>query len=200
MISKEMHSGIVYYTKLFSDNLNIVDLIEQDELSSTSKITKWSSWGPSDNKVIYGERKLIDNSFSEFDASRLDYSITKTITDSIIKCSGDYSKKYNLDIGKLRSLSISKYFQNQGMGQHIDSYGENPKEILSIVLYLNDNYEGGELYFPNQGIQFKPKRGAAYFFPGDKEYIHGVTEVKSSLRYTCPFFWEILEHTGDRKP
>jgi hypothetical protein len=75
-----------------------------------------------------------------------------------------------------------------------------PNYDIASLFYINDDYEGGELYFPNQGIQFKPKRGAAYFFPGDKEYIHGVTEVKTSLRYTCPFFWEILEHTGDRKP
>jgi len=75
-----------------------------------------------------------------------------------------------------------------------------PNYDIASLFYINDDYEGGELYFPLQGIQFKPKRGAAYFFPGDKEYIHGVTEVKGSLRYTCPFFWEILEHTGDRKP
>jgi hypothetical protein len=71
---------------------------------------------------------------------------------------------------------------------------------LASLFYLNDDYEGGELYFPKQGIQFKPKRGAAYFFPGDMNYIHGVTEIKNGIRYTCPFFWTILEHTGNRKP
>lgn len=75
-----------------------------------------------------------------------------------------------------------------------------PYYDIASLFYLNDDYEGGELYFPLQGIQIKPKKGAAYFFPGDKNYIHGVTEVKNSIRYTCPFFWEILEHTGDRKP
>lgn len=71
---------------------------------------------------------------------------------------------------------------------------------LSSLFYLNEDYEGGELYFPLQDIKFKPKRGAAYFFPGDMNYIHGVTEIKSGIRYTCPFFWEITEHTGERKP
>jgi hypothetical protein len=75
-----------------------------------------------------------------------------------------------------------------------------PNYDLSSLFYLNEDYEGGELYFPNQGVQFKPKKGAAYFFPGDMNYIHGVTEIKSGLRFTCPFFWEITEHTGDRKP
>ena len=75
-----------------------------------------------------------------------------------------------------------------------------PHYDISSLFYINDDYEGGELYFPHQNIQFKPKRGSAYFFPGDMNYVHGVTEVKNSYRYTCPFFWEILEHTGDIKP
>jgi hypothetical protein len=75
-----------------------------------------------------------------------------------------------------------------------------PHYDIASLFYINDDYEGGELYFPLQGIQIKPKSGAAYFFPGDKEYIHGVTEITSGMRYTCPFFWNILEHTGDRKP
>lgn len=75
-----------------------------------------------------------------------------------------------------------------------------PNYDLASLFYLNDDYEGGELYFPIQGAQFKPKKGAAYFFPGDRNYIHGVTEVKSGLRFTCPFFWEIIKHTGERKP
>jgi len=75
-----------------------------------------------------------------------------------------------------------------------------PHYDLASLFYLNDDYEGGELYFPLQDIKFKPKRGAAYFFPGDMNYIHGVTEIKNGIRYTCPFFWEILEHTGHIKP
>lgn len=75
-----------------------------------------------------------------------------------------------------------------------------PYYDIASLFYLNDDYEGGELYFPLQGIQFKPKRGAAYFFPGDKNFIHGVTEIKSGIRYTCPFFWTIIKHTGENKP
>lgn len=65
---------------------------------------------------------------------------------------------------------------------------------IAGLFYLNNDYEGGELYFPEQNIQFKPKPGAAYFFPGDKNYIHGVTEIKSGERYTCPFFFTIMKH------
>jgi len=75
-----------------------------------------------------------------------------------------------------------------------------PAYDIASLFYLNEDYVGGELYFPLQDIKFKPKRGAAYFFPGDMNYVHGVTQIEDGIRYTCPFFWEILEHTGDIKP
>jgi len=67
---------------------------------------------------------------------------------------------------------------------------------IAGLFYLNDDYEGGELYFPLQGIEFKPKAGAAYFFPGDKNYIHGVREITSGIRYVVPFFLTILSHNN----
>lgn len=69
---------------------------------------------------------------------------------------------------------------------------------IGTVFYLNDDYEGGVLHFPRQGISFKTKARAAYFFPGDKYYIHGVSKVTSGTRYTCPFFWTISE-LGEQK-
>jgi hypothetical protein len=82
-------------------------------------------------------------------------------------------------------------------GGHPDLEGtpnDFPFYDIASLFYINDDYEGGELYFPEQGIQFKPKAGAAYFFPGDRNYVHGVSEVLSGTRYTCPFFWTVLKH------
>jgi hypothetical protein len=64
---------------------------------------------------------------------------------------------------------------------------------IGTVFYLNDDYEGGELFFPKQNLSFKPKKGAVYFFPGDKNFIHGVTKVTDGCRYTAPFFWTITK-------
>jgi hypothetical protein len=75
-----------------------------------------------------------------------------------------------------------------------------PHYDLAGLFYFNDDYEGGELYFPQHGIEFKPKAGAAYFFPGDMYYTHGVRPVKSGNRFTSPFFWTIMRHTGERQP
>lgn len=76
--------------------------------------------------------------------------------------------------------------------------GNFPWYDLGTIFYLNDDYEGGRLHFPKQGIAFKPKRRAVYFFPGDMNYIHGVEPIKSGTRYTSPWFWTI-EKLGERK-
>jgi len=75
-----------------------------------------------------------------------------------------------------------------------------PHYDIASIFYFNDDYDGGELFFPMQGIEFKPNAGSAYFFPGDKNYVHGVRPVLSGNRYTSPFFWNILKHTGERQP
>jgi hypothetical protein len=71
---------------------------------------------------------------------------------------------------------------------------------LAGLFYFNDDYEGGELYFPQHGIEFQPVAGAAYFFPGDMYYTHGVRPIKSGNRFTSPFFWTITRHTGEKQP
>lgn len=55
---------------------------------------------------------------------------------------------------------------------------------LSIVYFLNDDFEGGELKFPDLDLSIKPKAGTLICFPSDHNYVHGVTPVTSGHRYT----------------
>lgn len=62
------------------------------------------------------------------------------------------------------------------------------------ILYLNDDYDGGELYFPKYNIHIKPKPGTLVFFPSTNMYAHGVTEVTDGVRFTSPHFWIPVKH------
>jgi len=55
---------------------------------------------------------------------------------------------------------------------------------LSNLIYINDDFEGGELFFPDFKLQIKPKPGMLILFPGNTHYLHGVKETKGSTRYT----------------
>jgi hypothetical protein len=66
------------------------------------------------------------------------------------------------------------------------------------VLYLNDDYEGGELYFPDHDIEFKPNKYSYYVFCGGVENIHGVKEITKGTRYTMVSFWDFEEAEYDQ--
>jgi predicted 2-oxoglutarate/Fe(II)-dependent dioxygenase YbiX len=57
---------------------------------------------------------------------------------------------------------------------------------LSALLYLNDDYEGGEITFPHIGFSQKPKAGSLIFFPSNFVFVHEVNAVTSGTRYALP--------------
>lgn len=60
---------------------------------------------------------------------------------------------------------------------------------VGCVMYLNDEYSGGEIYFPAYDIEIKPKPGDMLFFPGSNLYMHGVREIASGERFTITTFY-----------
>lgn len=60
---------------------------------------------------------------------------------------------------------------------------------FGCVLYFNEDYEGGSIYFPNKDIEVKPKANTLAFFPGNDEYLHGVHAITEGIRYTLSTFW-----------
>jgi hypothetical protein len=81
---------------------------------------------------------------------------------------------------------------------HIDAQGPEPWIEFSTIIYLNDEFHGGELYFPNQNLVYKPKKYSAVFFPSaGSEYIHGVTTVSSGIRHTALYMHTSLPNNAD---
>lgn len=92
------------------------------------------------------------------------------------------------------------------LGFHYENHPECDYEsrwiTLGIVLYFNDDYEGGELVFEHKPIKIKPKKGALMVFPASEEYSHAVKEVHGSERIVYAAFvygkqyWDILKRSG----
>lgn len=86
-------------------------------------------------------------------------------------------------------LSIVRWKEGSSQPPHADKPGGYDYREFGSVLYLNDNYEGGNIYFPQYGIDLKPSSRTYAFFPGDLDHLHGVSEIKGNTRYTFPIFW-----------
>lgn len=78
----------------------------------------------------------------------------------------------------------------QRMLPHYDNLGgdHSAPVMYGCVFYINDDFEGGELWYPNQGVEYVPEAGDLIIHPGSREYSHGVREIESGLRISAGSF------------
>ena len=114
-----------------------------------------------------------------------------------------------------KNYFLRKYKVGGKIGPHVDKNVDNPLNTMdwSVLFYLNDNYSGGEILFPDLDIKIKPSAGSALIFPctavhvaeevtdGEKYYIFMV--IHSEFGYSSALGEEyhlmneaILEHKG----
>lgn len=101
----------------------------------------------------------------------------------------------------LPSNSINRLLPGQSLKPHWDSPGEDEAESVTAydpygtchmvkwgtVMYFSE-FEGGELYYPHQGVQYKPEAGDLVIHSAFEDYLHGVREVTSGVRYVYSTF------------
>lgn len=75
-------------------------------------------------------------------------------------------------------------------GAHIDAHMDFDGEIAckscthSAVVYFDDEYEGGEIYFPVLAKEYHPNaRSMVVFTQRDRNYVHGVRSVTKGERH-----------------
>lgn len=93
-----------------------------------------------------------------------------------------YSEKYEIPNLYHEPYQILKYNSGQEYKSHSDG-GTASGRAVSAILYLNDNYEGGELEFVNFGIKIKPQAGMLILFPSNYAYSHIAHPVISGTKY-----------------
>ena len=111
-----------------------------------------------------------------------------------------YNKLKNMVANSDSELHLSGLATIQRMqpGVELKSHTDqntDPSIRYATIVYINDDYVDGELFFPNLNIQLKPKPGTMLFFPGNKEYEHGVKHVgEGPTRYVLVGFIKENNH------
>jgi prolyl 4-hydroxylase len=67
-------------------------------------------------------------------------------------------------------------------GEHI--WKKSTDRDISMVFYLNDDFEGGDFIFPDHHIRVRPEPGMMVCFPSSHHYVHGVEPVTRGRRYS----------------
>lgn len=115
----------------------------------------------------------------------------KFIEESIKPYLYDYFKDYNIFMDDDRGYMIMKYDQAMRLGGHSDDHGKynDPKPRLSLVFYINENYDGGEIKFKNLDISIKPKSNQLIIFPSSYLFFHTISKVTKGQRFIITNFY-----------
>lgn len=150
--------------------------------------TLWSDAGVAPSRLNqYGsqfEAKEIRNA----SIAAIDKDFLKLLVDKIEPIVHKYAKENSIEIKQLESFHLARYTQGQFFKEHTDRTEEFPRKI-SVVVYLNDNYEGGKITFTNLELSFKPSESTVFVFPSTEEFAHFAEPVLSGIKYVVVGFW-----------
>ncbi len=155
------------------------------DLAKNATIDEWSNYNHIEKSAgnEWEDRILIIDKCVGFDDNT-----NKIVTDLFTKIKKEINTILNKDIYVYTGFNmIYRSVVGQAMKTHSDS-GLGPKFKYGIVLYLNDDYVGGEIFYPNVGVEIKPESCSLVLHPAHEAYRHGVKEVSSGTRYSMTAF------------
>jgi predicted 2-oxoglutarate/Fe(II)-dependent dioxygenase YbiX len=94
-----------------------------------------------------------------------------------------------LDNNKINQIDMLKYSIGGKYEVHTDTMTDNTRNI-SIIINLNNDYEGGNLLFCNplkiseEIKELKLEKGSIVFFPSSFMYPHGIKSITKGTRYS----------------
>lgn len=189
----EIAPGILVYKNAYNDAKNIIEEVESlvkegylfwedghvknengNQVSKSERDTKVIAI-PYSNLPINMLTALASDNKSKIAISLKLKSFFKPLEDN-------YFSQYGISFKDHDAFQILKYGIGQKFVNHIDDHTDFHRRV-SMVYYINDDYEGGEINFPRFGISYKPNANEMLIFPSTYVYNHSVNPVTSGTRY-----------------
>ena len=193
-LPNKLYEGILVY-----NNSNGIEVLVQgiEDLLTNSADAKWS---PSRIIKSAEEGYVVDKSIRDNLYFWLNYSldyeketkskmikISSMIDTAIMPSLNDYQGRYSVQIKTRDPYELLKYYEDNHLSSHTDDGGANHSRV-SLLFYINDGYEGGDIVFEYLNISYSPKAGDIIIFPSSYIYRHHVNKVTKGIRYCIADF------------
>lgn len=120
-------------------------------------------------------------------------NVTKLIVERLMTITDEYSINHNEVFNRLSvgdswgehadNAEFSEIIEKSKLLKDEDKFKLVDNTVYGLVVYINDDYEGGEIYYTHQGISHKPKAGDLVIHSSEEKCRHGVKPVTSGVRY-----------------
>jgi hypothetical protein len=167
----------------------IIETLENN-LNGQTKYSWQGAKVTEDDGILEEARKCLDFKISSTnlgeanEGNRALYSMHKAAFDQIKPNVDDYGAYWGVGINYFEAFNFVKY---DGPGTHFKVHADHgPAYVttVSVVAYVNDDYEGGELYFPRFNLTLKPKKGDVMVFPSTYIYEHASNDMIEGVKYS----------------
>jgi len=183
--------AIYVYKNTLHKGLNLVERLEKTIEENSDGWFRWSEAQVGDYQTMKHYRDCVDFKVSKqnflhnekANASDLK-NIYNDIDERLQACLQHYCSLYNLTMEYQEAVNFVRYGQDQHFAVHSD-HGFSYVCTVSSVMYLNDNYEGGGLYFPYLDYTYQPEEGDIVLFPSNFLYSHAALPVVSGTKYAA---------------
>jgi len=197
---KEMlGNGIVCYRNVIKPEFDVINKLENilgkaapyGQISDDGKRYHWYPAYVGYQQLMPEYRDCYDFKFKKTDIQadttedslRLQ-DVWQDVYDAQFAAVEDYRSMFNImELKYWEAFNFIKYGPGQHYQEHQD-HGFSYNCTESLDAYVNDDYEGGELYFRLQELNIKPKAGDLYIFPSNYMYPHRAMPVKSGTKYS----------------
>jgi hypothetical protein len=180
--------GLILYKNIINDGNEIIKKIEN--VLSNSNNYKWSPAMVGNRQRVPDYRDCLDFKFKKSTIVGTDQNseIIKEswqyLYDSMIIAVKDYCLTYPMEpLEYWESINLVKYYPGNHFQTHADD-GASYKSVVSLVGYLNDDYDGGEITFPAYDITIKPEAGDLIIFPSNYMFMHRAMPVTDGVKYS----------------
>ena len=201
-LKKSLNTLNYQYSEVAENIFLINNFLKKEEFVAISNVINASSeedWNTHYMNGVIGlaERKYgrtdIDNLVKEGLIEITDHWIDKNlslpfeISDPIsrrIKKIFEFTNSLNFDgVG-----TIQRQYSGAPLIEHVDNHSDPLIEYV-VIIYVNDDYIDGELFFSKLNFSIKPKKYSMIIFPSGENYLHGVKPPgEGPLRYVLPSF------------
>lgn len=192
-------NGIVCYKNVIKKEFDVINRLE----SNLGSPAPYNELSPEGNRyhwmpayVGYGQLMPEYRDCNDFKFKKTDIENDKSevslnlqalwqdVYDAQFAAVEDYRQDYNImDLKYWEAFNFIKYGPGQHFQEHHD-HGFSYNCTVSLVAYVNDDYEGGELYFRLQDLKIKPEAGDLFIFPSNFMYPHKAMQVHSGTKYS----------------
>ena len=170
----------------FAQNFLAPDICNQIVSESAAQL---GGQNASSGDAADAPRMSVQRTLDAIDTQSLQFNVKDLVRHIFVNV---VAPQFGKQIDNFESAEVLRYKEGGEYPVHADADTWSAEEQtwkravdrdLSIHLYLNEDYEGGEIDFPNFGLKLKPQRGLLIAFPSDGRYLHAARPVTAGLRY-----------------